>query len=139
MYVSDAVLWFDPICFVHLQFHGAPWYFTEILSYFNWVFTLLFTVECAFKLLSFGPKVSRKSRKFFFSSSSFLASMNFGALDLHRNLVREKTKLVFTLTFLVRLLQMAPEFFRIPRIPQEDQIIQARGQMRDLEAQFLID
>merc|ERR1719270_2456606 len=39
-----------------LKFNGAPWYFTEILSYFNWVFTLLFTVECAFKLLSFGPK-----------------------------------------------------------------------------------
>ena len=71
MYVSDAVLWFDPLFFVHLQFHGAPWYFTEILSYFNWVFTLLFTVECAFKLLSFGPKVSRKSRKgFFFVLSS---------------------------------------------------------------------
>ena len=49
---------FNPKMHCYLQFHGAPWYFTEILSYFNWVFTLLFTVECAFKLTSFGPKVS---------------------------------------------------------------------------------
>ena len=48
----------NPKMHCYLQFHGAPFYFTEILSYFNWVFTLLFTVECAFKLTSFGPKVS---------------------------------------------------------------------------------
>jgi len=39
-----------------LKFHGAPEYFTDILSIFNLVFTLLFTIECAFKLLSFGPR-----------------------------------------------------------------------------------
>ncbi|XP_059097525.1 voltage-dependent calcium channel type A subunit alpha-1-like [Tigriopus californicus] len=39
-----------------LKFHGAPLYFTDILSYFNLVFTLLFTVECIFKLVSFGPR-----------------------------------------------------------------------------------
>lgn len=42
------------------QFHGAPAYFTDILSYFNLVFTLLFTIECAFKLVSFGPRVSER-------------------------------------------------------------------------------
>lgn len=41
-----------------LQFHGAPLYFTDILSYFNLFFTLLFTVECIFKMVSFGPRVS---------------------------------------------------------------------------------
>ena len=45
-------------CIFKIQFHGAPEYFTDILSIFNLVFTLLFTVECAFKLLSFGPKVN---------------------------------------------------------------------------------
>ena len=41
------------------QFHGAPLYFTDILSYFNLVFTLLFTIECIFKLVSFGPRVKK--------------------------------------------------------------------------------
>jgi hypothetical protein len=43
--------------FFSFQFHGAPLYFTDILSYFNLVFTLLFTIECIFKLVSFGPRV----------------------------------------------------------------------------------
>ena len=40
------------------QFHGAPLFFEDILGDFNMVFTLLFTVECIFKLISFGPRVS---------------------------------------------------------------------------------
>ena len=40
------------------QFHGAPLFFADILGDFNMVFTLLFTVECVFKLISFGPRVS---------------------------------------------------------------------------------
>jgi len=42
-----------------LQFHGAPIAFQDIRSTFNLVFTLLFTVECIFKLVSFGPKVKK--------------------------------------------------------------------------------
>ena len=61
-YGSLINLWFN--LFFSFQYNGAPWGFTEILSYFNLVFTALFTVECAFKLMSFGPKVSPKCRKF---------------------------------------------------------------------------
>ena len=39
------------------KFHGAPLFFADILGDFNMVFTLLFTVECIFKLVSFGPRV----------------------------------------------------------------------------------
>merc|ERR1719483_1270149 len=39
-----------------LKFQGAPLFFVDILSYFNLLFTLLFTIECVLKLSSFGPK-----------------------------------------------------------------------------------
>lgn len=41
-----------------LKFQGAPLFFVDILSHFNLLFTLLFTIECILKLSSFGPKVS---------------------------------------------------------------------------------
>jgi len=39
-----------------LKFQGAPLFFVDILSHFNLLFTLLFTIECVLKLSSFGPK-----------------------------------------------------------------------------------
>ena len=49
------------------QFDGAPMYFMDILIQFNYVFTLLFTIECVLKLSSFGLKV----RKLFFLRNFF--------------------------------------------------------------------
>ncbi len=47
-----------------LNFHGAPLEFQDIRSSFNMLFTLLFTIECIFKLVSFGPRVSEQSEDF---------------------------------------------------------------------------
>ena len=41
-----------------LKFQGAPLFYVDILSHFNLLFTLLFTIEAVLKLTSFGPKVS---------------------------------------------------------------------------------
>ena len=46
--------------FFHLQFHGAPLWYMDHLADCNLVFTILFTIECAMKLTSFGPKVNIK-------------------------------------------------------------------------------
>ena len=51
------------------QFHGAPLAFTDVLSTFNLVFTLLFTVEAVFKLISFGFSVSESRMKIHYSVS----------------------------------------------------------------------
>ena len=40
-----------------LKFQGAPLFYVDILSHFNLLFTLLFTIEAVLKLTSFGPKV----------------------------------------------------------------------------------
>merc|ERR1719192_1768229 len=39
-----------------LKFQGAPLFYVDVLSHFNLLFTLLFTIECVLKLSSFGPK-----------------------------------------------------------------------------------
>ena len=41
-----------------LQYHGAPLHYTDLLSECNLVFTILFTIECAMKLSSFGYQVN---------------------------------------------------------------------------------
>ena len=41
-----------------LKFQGAPLFYVDILSHFNLLFTLLFTIEAVLKLTSFGPKVT---------------------------------------------------------------------------------
>ena len=46
--------------YLHLQFHGAPLWYMDHLADCNLVFTILFTIECAMKLTSFGPKVNIK-------------------------------------------------------------------------------
>merc|ERR1719412_569967 len=38
-----------------MKYHGAPLILTDVLSYMNFTFTFCFTVECALKLISFGP------------------------------------------------------------------------------------
>ena len=49
---------FSNIIFYHFpQFHGAPLEYMDVLADCNLVFTILFTIECAMKLTSFGPKV----------------------------------------------------------------------------------
>ena len=40
-----------------LKFQGAPLFYVDVLSHFNLLFTLLFTIEAVLKLTSFGPKV----------------------------------------------------------------------------------
>lgn len=59
IFQSKQTLVLDSLFF--FQFHGAPMYFTDILSYFNLFFTMLFTIECVFKLVSFGPRVRKCS------------------------------------------------------------------------------
>ena len=43
-----------------LQYHGAPLHYTDLLSECNLVFTILFTIECAMKLSSFGYQVNTR-------------------------------------------------------------------------------
>ena len=40
------------------QHHGAPLVFSDIRSYTNLLFTLLFTIECLLKITSFGCRVT---------------------------------------------------------------------------------
>ena len=40
-----------------MKYHGAPLYYTDLLSDCNLVFTILFTIECVMKVGCFGPKV----------------------------------------------------------------------------------
>ena len=40
-----------------IKYHDAPLFFMDILSYFNLLFTTLFTIECGLKLFGYGPKV----------------------------------------------------------------------------------
>ena len=40
------------------QHHGAPLVFSDIRSYTNLIFTLLFTIECLLKITSFGCRVT---------------------------------------------------------------------------------
>ena len=42
-----------------MKYHGAPLYYTDLLSDCNLVFTILFTIECVMKVGCFGPKVKR--------------------------------------------------------------------------------
>ena len=46
-----------------LQYHGAPLHYTDLLSECNLVFTILFTIECAMKLSSFGYQVNTRFAK----------------------------------------------------------------------------
>ncbi len=46
------------------QYHGISPEIQDIRSNFNLLFTLLFTIECIFKLVSFGPRVSLISHDF---------------------------------------------------------------------------
>lgn len=46
-----------------LQYHGAPLHYTDLLSECNLVFTILFTIECAMKLSSFGYQVITRFAK----------------------------------------------------------------------------
>ena len=50
----DAVKKISPWC---PQFQGAPLEFADVLADLNLIFTAMFTVECALKISSFGPKV----------------------------------------------------------------------------------
>ena len=48
---------------IAFQYHGAPLYYTDLLSDCNLVFTILFTIECVMKVGCFGPKVRNRERE----------------------------------------------------------------------------
>jgi hypothetical protein len=45
------------------QFEGAPLEFADVLADLNLIFTAMFTVECALKISSFGPKVALRLQR----------------------------------------------------------------------------
>ena len=65
-----------------MQFHGAPLWYMDHLADCNLVFTILFTIECAMKLTSFGPKVNIKRCQGFYQILVVLSHLTHSLITL---------------------------------------------------------
>ena len=61
---------------IFAQYQGAPLEYTDVLADCNLVFTILFTIECAMKLTSFGPKVNDNDFLYALHSNSLFYSFS---------------------------------------------------------------